>query len=117
MDRKEFLRLAATLERGSEHPLAQAIVKGAESENVPFAETKDFKSVTGKGVMGTVDGKRILLGNQKWIEELGIPMDGLPAKADDLRKDGQTVMFLADKSRIYGTLGVADSIKASTPEA
>ncbi len=117
VDPKVFLRLAAALERGSEHPLAQAIVKGAESENIPFAETKDFKSVTGKGVMGSVDGKNILLGNQKWIEELGIPMDGLPAKADDLRRDGQTVLFLADRSRVYGILGVADAIKPSTPEA
>ena len=114
---EEFLHLAASLERGSEHPLAQAIVKGAESKNVQFTETKDFKSVTGKGVMGTVDGRNVVLGNQKWIEELGISSIKFTAKADELRKDGQTVMFLADKGRARGILGVSDSIKSSTPEA
>ncbi len=114
---EEFLHLAASLERGSEHPLAQAIVKGAESKNVRFVETKAFKSVTGKGVAGTVDGKNIVLGNQEWIEELGISSARLIPKADELRKDGQTVMFLADKGRLLGILGVSDSIKASTPEA
>ncbi len=113
----EFLHLAASLERGSEHPLAQAIVKEAESKSVSLVEAKDFKSITGKGVMGTVDGRSIVLGNQKWIEELGISPARFTTKADELRKDGQTVMFLADKARALGILGVSDSIKSSTPEA
>ena len=117
LSEEEFLHLAASLERGSEHPLAQAIVKGAEVKNVYFSETKDFKSITGKGVMGTVDGRNVVLGNQKWIEELGISATRFVTKADELRKDGQTVMFLADKGRALGILGVSDSIKSSTPEA
>ena len=117
MSEGEFLRLAAGLERGSEHPLAQAIVQGAESKKSGFSAVQNFKSVTGKGVQGTVEGKDVLLGNQKWIEELGIPAGALAARAEELRKDGQTVMFLADKSRVQGILGVSDSIKSSTPEA
>lgn len=114
----EFLHLAASLERGSEHPLAQAIVKGAELKSVQLVEINDFKSVTGKGVMGTVDGRDVVLGNQKWIEELGISSARFTTKADELRKDGQTVMFLAGKEgRALGILGVSDSIKSSTPEA
>lgn len=117
LSEEEFLHLAASIERGSEHPLAQAIVKGAESRNVLLVETKDFKSVTGKGVMGTVDGRNVVLGNQEWIEALGISSAGVIPQADELRKDGQTVMFLADKGRLLGILGVSDSIKSSTPEA
>ncbi len=113
----DLLHLAGSLERGSEHPLAQAIVKGAESKNVRFSETKDFKSITGKGVMGSVDGRNVVFGNQKWVEELGISLSRFTAKADELRKDGQTVMFLADKNRALGILGVSDSIKPSTLEA
>lgn len=114
---KEFLRVAGSLERGSEHPLAQAIVKGAESKGVSFSEAKEFKSVTGRGVAATIDGKKFTLGNQKWMEELGISSGPSAVKADELRKDGQTVMFLAGENRILGFLGVADSIKSSTPEA
>lgn len=117
LSEEEFLHLAASLERGSEHPLAQAIVKEAESRNIQFVETKDFKSITGKGVMGTVDGRNVFLGSQKWIEELGISPARFTAKANELRKDGQTVMFVADKARALGILGVSDSIKSSTPEA
>ena len=113
----EFLRLAGSLERGSEHPLAQAIIKGAESRGVGFSEIKDFKSITGKGVMGMVENRSVILGNQKWMEELGISLTELSAKADDLRKDGQTVIFLAQGKKVLGMLGVADSVKASTPEA
>ena len=117
MDEKEFLRIAGSLERGSEHPLAQAIVKGAESKGVQFTEAKEFKSMTGRGVMATIDGEKFTLGNQKWMEELGVSPGPFAAKADELRKDGQTVMFLAGESQILGLLGVADSIKSSTPEA
>ena len=114
---EEFLGLAASLERGSEHPLAQAIVKGAEAKGFHFSEVKDFKSTTGKGVQGNLGAKTVILGNQKWVEELGISVNSLSPKADELRKDGQTVMFLARDKEILGILGVSDSIKKSTPEA
>ena len=113
----EFLKLAGSLERGSEHPLAQAIVDGVTAKGLHFSETKDFKSVTGRGVMGTIDDQLVTLGNQKWIEELGVSLAELNAKADDLRKDGQTVMFLTRDKKVLGMLGVSDSIKESTPEA
>lgn len=114
---KDFLHLAGSLERGSEHPLAQAIVSGAESKGITFSEAKNFKSVTGKGVMGMIDNQSVVLGNQKWMEEEGILFRGLADKADVLRKDGQTVMFLARENKILGLLGVSDSIKESTQEA
>lgn len=117
MTESEFLRLAGGLERGSEHPLAQAIVNGTEANGAGFAEIKDFKSVTGKGVMGMSDGQPLVLGNQKWMEELGVSMEGLGPQADMLRNDGQTVMFVAREKKALGILGVSDSIKASTPEA
>ena len=113
----EFLQLAGSLERGSEHPLAQAIVSAAESKEVHFSEVRDFKSVTGKGVMGSIDGHAVILGNEKWLGELGISPGDFPAKADGLRKDGQTVMYLAQEKKVLGILGVSDSIKTSTPEA
>lgn len=114
---REFLRIAGSIERGSEHPLAQAIVKGAESRGAALIEAKDFKSVTGKGVLGNVDGQVFMLGNQKWLEDMGIKVDLIVDKADELRMDGQTVMFLATENKCLGILGVADSIKESTPEA
>jgi Cu+-exporting ATPase len=117
IDERELLRLAGSIERGSEHPLAQAIVKGAESKAITLTEVKDFKSFTGKGVMGNVDGQTIMLGHQKWLEEINIGTDLPAAKAERLRKDGQTVMFLATKEKCLGMLGVADSIKESTLEA
>ncbi len=114
---EEFLRFAGSLERGSEHPLAQAIVTGAESKGVTLFQIDNFKSVTGKGVMGTMNGRSFILGNQKWMEELGVGLEGLVLKADTFRKDGQTVMILASDKKALGLLGVADSIKSSTPEA
>ncbi len=114
---KELLRIAGSLERGSEHPLAQAIVSGSESKGVSFSEVKDFKSVTGKGVMGMIDNEPAVLGNQKWMEELGISVGDLADQADHFRKDGQTVMFLAKQKEILGLFGVSDPIKPSTPEA
>lgn len=114
---EEFLRLAASLERGSEHPLAQAIVSGAQAKGINLMEPKDFKSITGKGVTGILDGQPALLGNQKWTEGQGILLGDLAAKADALRKDGQTVMFLARDNKILGLLGVSDSIKPASPEA
>ena len=114
---KEFLNLVGSLERGSEHPLAQAIVSGAESEGIVLSETKNFESVTGKGVRGVIHGQPVVCGNQKWMEAQGISFGDLAAKVDILRKDGQTVMFLARENKMLGLLGVSDSIKISTPEA
>ncbi|MCB9492223.1 MAG: copper-translocating P-type ATPase [Dehalococcoidia bacterium] len=112
-----LLRLAATLERGSEHPLAAAIVAGASSRGVALGDAVDFDSVTGKGVRGTVDGRAVALGNRALMEQLGVDVEGLAAQAEVLRGDGQTVMFVARDGAPAGLIGVADPIKASTPEA
>ncbi len=113
----ELLRLAASLERGSEHPLAAAIVAGAQAKGLELAEAKEFRSITGKGVVGTVDGRAVTLGNRKLLDELRLDPGRLEERAEVLRRDGQTVMFVAVDGRPAGLLGVADPIKASTPEA
>lgn len=113
----ELLRLAASLERASEHPLAAAILSGASERKVECAPVEDFRSLTGKGVMGRVDGHAVALGNAQILSELGIAPNGLAARAEALRQDGQTVVFVAIDGRIAGLLGVADPIKASTLEA
>ncbi len=112
----EILRLAASLEKSSEHPLAEAIIKGAEDRNIGLAKVEDFESVTGKGITGTIDGKRILLGNAKLMTENGVdfPTDG---KADELRTEGQTVMFVAVNGKAAGLVGVADTVKESAKDA
>ena len=112
-----LLGSAASLERGSEHPLAAAIVAGAEERGVALAEASDLQSITGKGVKGTVEGRQVALGNRPLMGDLGIDLGDLPAKADAMRRDGQTVMFVAVEGRAAGLLGVADPIKESTPEA
>jgi Cu+-exporting ATPase len=117
VDEGELLRLAASLERGSEHPLAAAIVAGAQERDLALDEARDFESVTGKGVTGRVGGRDVALGNLKLLEQLGIDAGGLEARAEDLRRDGETVMFVALDGRAAGLIGVADPIKASTPEA
>jgi Cu+-exporting ATPase len=116
-DEKEILRFAASLERGSEHPLAAAIVAGAEKRGLKFTNTRDFHSVTGKGVIGSVDGKQVALGNRLLLEELGVAANEIASQSDALRKEGQTVMFLVVDGSVVGLIGVADPIKASTPEA
>jgi len=113
----ESLRLAASLERSSEHPLAEAIVRGAEERGLELAKAEDFQSVTGKGVTGMVDGHPVALGNIKLLESLGIDPGDLPQQADTLRADGQTVMLLAIDDRAAGLIGVADPVKDTTPEA
>ena len=113
----EVLRLAASLERGSEHPLAAAIVAGAERRGLTLSPVEEFRSVTGKGVTGRVDGRSVALGNRRLLEDLGVPLDGFGERAEALRRDGQTVMFVAVDGRIAGLVGVADPLKASTPEA
>ena len=117
-DEVELLLLAASLERGSEHPLAAAIVKGAEERGVKLAETREFRSITGKGVVGSVDGKNVALGNAKLLEELNIKAGELWwGQSEELRKEGQTVMYVVVDGAIAGLLGVADPVKQSTPEA
>jgi Cu+-exporting ATPase len=116
-DEAEVVRLAASVERASEHPLAAAIVRGAEKRELKLVTAEDFQSVTGKGVTGVVEGRKIALGNIKLMQDLGIDAGGLPAQADVLRGEGQTVMFLAVDGRIAGIIGVADPVKATTAEA
>ena len=113
----ELLRLAATLERGSEHPLAAAIVRGAEDRGVTVSAAEQFESLTGRGVRGVVEGRNVALGNARLLQELGVDPGDLPANADDLRREGQTVMFVTIDGRAAGLVGVADPIKSSTPEA
>jgi Cu+-exporting ATPase len=114
---QDILRLAASLERASEHPLAEAIVRGAQERGSELAKTTDFQSVTGKGVMGMVEGHPVALGNIKLLESLNIDVGDLPREADALRADGQTVMLLTIGGKAAGLIGVADPIKDSTPEA
>ncbi len=111
------LRLAASLERASEHPLAEAIVQGAEEKALTLTQADNFQSVTGKGVTGIVDGRKVALGNLKLLESLSIEVGDLPQQADSQRAEGQTVMLLAIDGKAAGLIGVADPIKASTPEA
>ena len=117
MAEDQLLRYAATLERASEHPLAAAIVAGAHERGLPLGDATAFTSVTGKGVRGTVDGKWVALGNRAMMEEVGIDAAPLVERAETLRADGQTVMFVGVADRLAGLVGVADPIKASTPEA
>src|SRR6266478_1463969 len=113
----EVLRLAASLEQGSEHPLAGAIVAAAQQKGLRMAAVEEFRSVTGKGVVGHVERRTVALGNQKLFEEVGIDPGPLAERAEALRREGQTVMFVGIDGRPAGLLGVADPIKESTPEA
>jgi len=116
-DENEVLALGASLERASEHPLAEAIVRGAEERNVSLSATDDFASVTGKGVTGTVDGRKVALGNIKLLQSLNIDIADLPEQAETGRSEGQTVMLIAIDGKAAGLIGVADPIKDSTQEA
>jgi Cu+-exporting ATPase len=117
MDESTLLRLAATLERGSEHPLAEAIVSGAVDRGVEFGKAENFESVTGKGVIGDIDSKRVALGNRSLLESLGINPGDLAQRAELSRAEGQTVMFVSVDDAVAGIIGVADPIKETTPEA
>jgi Cu+-exporting ATPase len=114
---EDLLRLAASLERGSEHPLAAAIVAGAEARGLGLAPAEGFVSVTGKGVRGRVDGHEVALGNRRLMEDLGVAPREIAQRAEALRRDGQTVMFVALDGEAAGLVGVADPIKATTAEA
>ncbi len=111
------LRLAAALERSSEHPLAAAIIDAAKERRIELPPVQDFKSITGGGVRGTIDGKSVVLGNGRFVTASGINIDELTAKADTLRGEGQTVVYLAVDGAAIAALGVADPIKATTAEA
>ena len=113
----ELLRLAATIERGSEHPLAAAIVAGAQQRNLKFSEAQDFQSITGKGVVGKIDGHVVALGNSRLLEQLNIDASSVAERAETLRKEGETVMFVGVDGRLAGFLAVADPIKESTAGA
>jgi len=113
----EVLRLAATLERGSEHPLAAAIVAGAQERGLELSEAREFRSFTGEGVMGKVEGKVLALGNRQLFDKLKTDLAALGTQAGQLRGEGQTVVFMAVDGLACGLLGVTDPIKPSTPEA
>ncbi len=116
-DEAEVLRLAASLERGSEHPLAEAIVRGAEERGVDFAKAEDFEAVTGKGVKGRVDGKSVALGNAALIRDMGLDSGALVDVANARRDEGETVMFIVLDGTIAGLVCVADPVKETTPAA
>ena len=117
IDESNLLQLVASLERSSEHPLAAAIVKGAESKNLALADVAGFNSVTGEGVTGTVSGKQLAVGNAALLSGLSIDPAPLLEGSEELRKQGQTVMLIALDGKAAGTVGVADAIKESTPDA
>jgi len=112
-----LLRLAASLERGSGHPLAGAILAAAQERGLLLLEAQDFESSTGKGVIGTVAGRRVALGNPALLAQLGVAADSLAGRADALRAEGATVIFAAIDGRMAGVLAIADPIKATTPPA
>ncbi len=113
----ELLRLAASLERGSEHPLAAAVVAGAKERGVELVRSEDFQSFTGQGVAGHVEGRAVVLGNAGLLAERGVSAEPVAARAEELRREGHTVLLAAVDGRLAGLLGVADPIRASTPEA
>lgn len=112
-----LLRMVGTLERSSEHPLAEAIAKGADERGVKLSQVEAFESITGKGVTGRVDGMAVAAGNRALMESLGVDARHLAERAEALRAEGQTVMFIAIDGKPAGLVGVADPIKESTPEA
>ncbi len=113
----DILRFAASLERASEHPLAEAIVAGAREKGIEPVTAASFQSLTGKGVVGEVEGQVVAVGNLKLLEHLGIDAGDMPQRADRLRLDGTTVMLIAVNGTVAGLVGVADPLKDSTPEA
>jgi P-type Cu+ transporter len=117
MPEADWLALVAALEQASEHPLADAIVKGAKERNIAARKAESFESVTGHGVRGRVDGHEVAVGNADMMASIKVDGGALRSRADDLRTKGQSVMFAAVDGRLAGLLGVADPIKSSTPEA
>ncbi|MGJ0507773.1 MAG: copper-transporting P-type ATPase [Methylocystis sp.] len=113
----ELLRIAASLERASEHPLAQAIVQAAHEHNLTLSEARDFDSPVGKGVTGTIDGLAVAIGNRRFLDELGVDPGGLDAVAEQLREDGATAIFVAVDRHPAGVIAIADPIKETTHDA
>ncbi len=116
-DEKTLLRFIASLEHVSEHPLAAAVVAGARERQIALVEVRDFRSDTGKGVTGVVDGRTVAIGNARYFEDLGVDSERLLERADALRRDGQTVMLAAIDGEPAGLVGVADPVKETTAEA
>jgi Cu+-exporting ATPase len=117
LEENAMLRLVASLEKGSEHPLAAAIIRGAIQRGVELTDVADFSSETGKGVSGKVDGRLVSLGNDAMMDNSGAAVESIEAQADEMRARGQTVMYVAIDGALAGMVGVADPIKESTPEA
>ncbi len=117
VSKAEFLSLTASLENASEHPLAAAIVEAAQSQNVPLKSVTHFESITGKGVIGIIDGRKVLIGNRALLSEQGIDPSALERQAKVLRGQGQTVMLVGIEGQAAGLIGVSDAIKVSTFEA
>lgn len=113
----DLLRAAATLERSSEHPLALAIVNAAAERNIQLGDATEFDSPVGKGVTGIVEGRRLIIGNQRIMEESGVDVSAVTAAAEKLRNEGATVIFMATAGKIEGLFAIADPVKATTPEA
>ena len=116
-DENELLALAAAVEKSSEHPLAAAIVAAAEKRGVAITKVKGFDSPSGKGAIGMVNRKRLVIGNAKFLGELKISTDALADKADAMRRDGATAVFVAINGKVAGAIGIADAVKTSTPQA
>ena len=112
-----LLKFAASVERASEHPLAEAIVRAAESRNIEIAPVTEFDSPTGKGALGTVEGRSVLLGNARFLQEHGVDTDAAAKDAEALRLDGATAIFIAIDGKAAGIIAIADAVKPSTPEA
>lgn len=117
VEEHEVLRLAASVEAASEHPLAAAILSAAKERNVSPSPVVNFDSPTGKGVLGEVEGHRVVLGNSKFLAEQGIGSSSMDAEAERLRKEGATAIFLAADGRLLGVIAIADPVKPSTPQA
>ncbi len=117
IDEAELLRIAASLERGSEHPLAEAIVAGADERGITLSKAEDFEAITGKGVKGTVEGQTVALGNTKLIADMGLDGGRSSDMANQRRDQGETVMFVVVDNRLAGLVSVADPVKETTPEA
>src|SRR5438045_5454295 len=112
-----LVRLAATLEQGSEHPLGAAVIAAARERRLKLSPSERFKSIAGRGIRGKVDEKEGAVGNENWFKELGIGDSTLSSRAEELRRKGETVIFVSVDRRVAGLLGVADPVKPSTPQA
>jgi P-type Cu+ transporter len=113
----ELVRLAASLEQGSEHPLGAAVIAAARERGLKLSPSEKFESITGRGIRGKVDEKEVAVGNENWFKELGMVDSTLSSRAEELRRNGQTVIFASVDQRVAGLIGVADPVKPSTPQA